>query len=317
MLYLKRPEIEALVNIKKAFPAIEKAYIAMSEGKVNLPPVGHITFPSLDADCHIKYGHIKGDDFFVIKIATGFPLNANHDLPNGNGMLLVLSAQTGEVIAMLHDEMHLTDVRTGICGAIASHLLARSDAKKILIVGTGIQARMQIEAHAAKFDKSLEFYVWGRSRDKTKILADELADKYPITIADDLEAACKQVDIIVTTTGSTQPIIKSDWIKSGTHITAIGADAPGKQELETTLVSEADLLVADSKKQCIDHGEIEEAVKQGLVHNDNIRELGDILANKNIGRKSSDQITIADLTGVAAQDIAIAGVVLNAFSKQI
>jgi len=317
MIYLKRPEIEALVNIEKAFPAIEKAYIAMNVGKVNLPPVGHITFPDLNGDCHIKYGHIMEDEFFVIKVATGFPLNANNGLPTGNGMLLVLSAKTGEVIAMLHDEMHLTDVRTGLGGAIASHLLARDDAKKVLIVGTGIQARMQIEAHAAKFDNSLEFYVWGRSREKTEILADELSDKYSIMIADDLETACKQADIIVTTTGSSHPIIKSGWIKSGTHITAIGADAPGKQELETTLISEADLLVVDSKKQCINHGEIEDAVKQGLVHDDNIHELGEILANKNIGRKSPDQITIVDLTGVAAQDIAIAGVVLNAFSAQI
>jgi ornithine cyclodeaminase len=313
MLILKRPEIEGLVNIEKVFPAIEKAYLAMSKGLVNLPPVGHITFPKLDADCHIKYGHIEDDAFFVIKIATGFPLNSDQGLSNGNGILLVLSAKTGAIIAMLHDEMHLTDVRTGIGGAIASHLLARDDAKRVLIVGTGIQARMQIETHAARFDNTLEFTVWGRSYEKAKALTKEIAEQYSIQIAEDLETACKQADIIVTTTGSTEPLIKSDWIKSGTHITAIGADALGKQELETELISKADVVVVDSINQCTDHGEIEEAVKKSVVQMSSLVELGELISNKALGRKSSDQITITDLTGVAAQDIAIAGVVLDEY----
>jgi len=296
MLILKRPEIEALVNIEKAFSAIEKAYVAMNQGLVNLPPVGHITFPNFDADCHIKYGHIEGDAVFVIKIATGFPLNSKQGLSNGNGVLLVLSAETGAVMAMLHDEMHLTDVRTGVGGAIASHLLAKEDAKRVLIIGTGVQARMQIEAHAATLTK-------------------EIADRYSIQIADDLEAACKQADIIVTTTGSTEPLIKSEWINSGTHITAIGADAPGKQELETKLITKADLVVADSIDQCTDHGEIQQASKQDVFQTASLVELGDVISNKALGRKSTAQITIADLTGVAAQDIAIAGVVLSEYES--
>ncbi len=315
MLILKRPEIEALVNIEKAFSAIEKAYVAMNQGLVNLPPVGHITFPNFDADCHIKYGHIEGDAVFVIKIATGFPLNSKQGLSNGNGVLLVLSAETGAVMAMLHDEMHLTDVRTGVGGAIASHLLAKEDAKRVLIIGTGVQARMQIEAHAARFDNTLEFTVWGRSYNKAKALTKEIADRYSIQIADDLEAACKQADIIVTTTGSTEPLIKSEWINSGTHITAIGADAPGKQELETKLITKADLVVADSIDQCTDHGEIQQASKQDVFQTASLVELGDVISNKALGRKSTAQITIADLTGVAAQDIAIAGVVLSEYES--
>lgn len=317
MIILERPEIEALVNIEKAFPAVEKAYLAMSKGLVNLPPVGHITFPKLDADCHIKYGHIKGDAFFVIKVATGFPLNSDQGLSNGNGMLLVLSAETGAVLAMLHDEMYLTDVRTGIGGAIASHMLSNKGARRVLIVGTGIQARMQIKTHATKFDNALEFSVWGRSPSKATSLVEEMARSYSIKAAEDLETACKEADIIVTTTGSKNPIVKSEWIKSCTHITAVGADAPGKQELETDLISKADVVAVDSINQCIDHGEIEEATKQNIIQTSSLIELGDLISNIELGRKSSNQITIADLTGVAAQDIAIAGVVLDGYCNQI
>lgn len=316
MLYLQRPEIEALVNIEEAFPAIENAYIALSQGRVNLPPVGHITFPNLDADCHIKYGHIEGDDFFVIKVATGFPHNKNNGLENGNGMLLVMSAETGKVKAMLHDEMHLTDVRSSIGGAIASYALARQNAQKVLIVGTGIQAKMQIKAHALKFQNDLEFSIWGRSLKKAQAIIDELSGEFPIKLAEDLEVACKDADIIVTTTGATQPIIKAEWINQGTHVTAIGADAPGKQELEEALIAKADLIIADSISQCIHHGEIEEAIKQGLLNADQIVELGQVLENKELERSQQEQITIADLTGIAAQDIAIAGVILEEHQKR-
>ena len=117
----------------------------------------------LDADCHIKYGHRRGDDVFVIKVATGFPANDPSVAPANNGMSLVLSAETGEVRAVLHDEGLLTDVRTGLGGAIASRTLARDEATRMLVVGTGVQARRQIEAHLELLDRDLDIAVWGRS----------------------------------------------------------------------------------------------------------------------------------------------------------
>lgn len=125
MISLSRTEIEALIDLPSIAPHIEEAYRLTSAGEINLPPVGHITFPDLNADCHIKYGHLVGSDSFVIKVATGFPSNAALGLETGNGLVLVMSAKTGVVQAVLHDEMLLTDVRTGIGGAIASRVLAR------------------------------------------------------------------------------------------------------------------------------------------------------------------------------------------------
>lgn len=315
MLILDRSKIEQLVDFERSFDAISSAYCAASSGEVNLPPVGHITFPDHSGDCHIKYGHVKGDEFFVIKVATGFPNLGKNDLPNGNGILLILSAQTGQVMAVLHDEMHLTDVRTGIGGAIGSHLLAKATSEKVLIVGTGIQAEMQIRAHAAKFNQTLEFSIWGRDNLKAQSLKSRLDNSLNVSVVTDLEQACQQSDIIVTTTTSSTPFIKAEWITPGTHISAIGADAPGKQELMNDVAGNADVIVADSISQCIDHGEIEEAAKRGLIDQSEVLELGNILTNPKLGRKSDNQITLADFTGIAALDIAMAKIIWQSYHQ--
>lgn len=313
MIILTRPKIEALIDLPKAAEAIEDAYRAASKGRVTLPPVGHITFAQ-EADCHIKYGHMQGDPNFVIKVATGFPQNSAKGLPSGNGLVLVLSAETGAVQAMLHDEMVLTDIRTGLGGAIASRALARPDSKTALIIGTGPQARRQIEAHAALMP-DLSFQVWGRDAAKMAALVADMAPTVTVRPVTDIEVATRAADIVITATGSTSPILLSDWVQPGTHITAVGADAPGKQELDIALVARADLLVVDLAKQCLDHGEVSHAAKSNLIKPDDLREMGSILSGTDLGRINSTQITIADLTGIAAQDIAMANAVLAAIEK--
>lgn len=314
MLSLSRTEIEQLIDLPLAAQAIEEAYRAASRGDVNLPPVGHITFPG-DADCHIKYGHIKGDEVFVIKVATGFPGNSAVGRPTGNGLVLVLSAETGAVLATLYDEMMLTDLRTGLGGAIASRTLARANSRKALIVGTGPQARQQIEAHAALMPK-LEFTVWGRDPQKAAALAGDMETDVRVRHVTDLATAALNADIIVTATGATQPFLRSDWVGPGTHITAVGADAPGKQELDVALVARADVIAVDLASQCVDHGEVCHAVKAGLVQPDALIEIGALLEDAKLGRRNDEQITMADLTGISAQDIAIAKAVLQTWDAE-
>lgn len=315
MISLSRTEIEALIDLRNIAPAIEDAYRAASVGEVNLPPVGHITFPDLNADCHIKYGHLSGSESFVIKVATGFPTNTAQDLETGNGLVLVMSAKTGAVQAVLHDEMLPTDVRTGIGGAIASRALALSDSQCVLIVGTGPQAPRQIEAHAALMPNPLRFELWGRNANRAGELVETLSKEFDVNNAKDLEKATKRADIIVTATGATAPLIHSDWVKAGTHITAVGADAPGKQELDPALVARADLIAVDLVLQCLDHGEISHAFQAGLIRANDIIELGALLDSPQSGRSTDEQITLVDLTGIAAQDIAIASSILDAHAK--
>ncbi|MDG0989505.1 MAG: hypothetical protein P8H36_03315 [Yoonia sp.] len=314
MITLTRSEIEALIDFDAAAQAIKAAYVVTSLGKVNLPPVGHITFAQ-GADCHIKYGHMAGDANFVIKVATGFPENDAKGLPSGNGLVLVLSAVTGMVEAMLHDEMMLTDIRTGIGGAIASRALARADSRVALVVGTGPQARRQIEAHAALMP-NLSFQVWGRTSTKVDDLIADLAPHIGVKRAYDLEDATRSADVVITATGSKSPILKLDWVQPGTHITAVGADAPGKQELEIGLVARADVLAVDLVAQCLDHGEVSHAAAKGLITADDLHEIGTLLNGTSLGRVDDSQITITDLTGIAAQDIAMANTVLAASKAQ-
>lgn len=305
MIVLDRDQIAERLDPALAAEAIEAAYIAASAGEVQLPTIGHLAFDDAGGDCHVKIGHRRGDDVFVVKIATGFPGNATlfPGAPVNNGASIVLSARTGEVRAVLHDEMTLTDVRTAIGAAIASRTLARSDATRLLIVGTGVQADHQIHWHRALLPGLVDVAVWGRSAER----AAAVADRNGAAVVDDLAAACASADVIVTVTSATEPLIDVAMITSGTHITAVGADAPGKHELTEALLDRADVVVADRRSQCLDHGEC-----SVLSPATPIRELGAVLAGTEPGRDDDAQVTIADLTGIAAQDVAIAGVVLAA-----
>ncbi len=311
MLVVGRREIEAVIDLVAMAPAIEQAYVAGSNDEIELPPVGHISFPDVKGDCHIKFGHRRGDPDFVIKIAAGFPLQGAQGLPTGNGLSIVMSAETGAVRAVLHDEMVLTDIRTGIGGAIASRLLARPDASRLLVVGTGVQARRQIEAHVALLGRDLDVQVFGRSHDAAHGVANDVASVVGVVVATDLAEACGDADIIVTTTAATVPLIESSWIRAGAHITAVGADAPGKHELDSELLRRADVVVADNWAQCVDHGEL--SVIGADPSGRPALEIGDVIAGQP-GRRHADDLTIADLTGTAAQDIAAARYVLNALT---
>lgn len=311
MILLNRGEIESLIDLPKMAKAVEQSYVSASRGEVKLPPVGHIAFPDSSADCHIKYGHLDGQANFVIKVATGFPHNAAIGQPTGNGLVLVMSALTGEVRAVLHDEMMLTDARTGLGSAIASKTLAKSDARNILIIGTGAQTRWQIEAHKALMPQLAHYELWGRNTERAQQAISNAATIGDVLLARDLKQAVQKADVVVTATGSTHPIIQSDWLKDGTHITAIGADAPGKQELDVELVARADRLVVDLISQCVDHGEVSHAIAANRIDPTCLVEIGQVLANPTLGRADNTQITIADLTGIAAQDIAISNALLG------
>jgi len=316
-LTLSRPEIEALLQIEDGFDPIKDAYIAVTDGRCDLPPVGYLSFPDAKGDCHIKYGHIAGDSVFVIKIATGFYDNPSKGLASSNGIMLALSAETGEVMAILQDEGYLTDLRTGIGAALATKAGCRGDAQRVGVVGTGIQARIQIRCLNALIpDAGLVFSVWGRSEKKMRQLAQDLAaHQISVTVQPDLKTLCVNADILLTTTAAKTPLIRSSWISDGTHITASGADAPGKQELDSALTARADLLILDSDAQCIDHGEVAIPAEAGLLSPDRYRTLGKVLSGQQAGRSAPSQVTIADLTGLGSQDIAIARTALDAYAR--
>jgi len=308
-------KILTLDQIKSVLPSvdlmgeIESGFIAYSQGRAVVPPVGELVMQDPPGDVHIKYGYLTGDDYYVIKIASGFYENPKLDLPSSNGLMLVFSQKTGALEAVLLDEGYLTDIRTAIAGAIAAKYLAPSSVERIGIVGSGMQARLQLE-YLAPVTDCRDVLVWGRSEDKLAAYEQDMTEKgfrvSTTTDAGDIMASCR---LIVTTTPATSPIL-SGQAQPGTHITAVGSDTHDKQELDAEILSRAELVVADSISQCLERGEIHQALKSNAITEAGLVELGSIIAGDAIGRESDDQVTVADLTGVAVQDIQISKAVL-------
>lgn len=309
---LKLAEIKQRIHVPAMIQAIEDGFVLYSQDKVVVPPVGFLNFDDPPGDVHIKYGYVKNDDVYVLKIASGFCENEKLGVPFADGVILVFSQKTGHLQLVLHDECWLTDMRTAAAGAVAARHLAPKTVSSIGIVGTGTQARMQLELLQGVVDCN-SCYIWGRDPGKVQKMIEDLNAKENIrnwgleikaaTSIDELTAQC---NLIVMTTSAREPVIHAGQVQKGTHITAMGSDDHGKQELEAAVLGNADVVVADSISQCVDHGECFHAVKAGLIEEGAIVELGNVIKDPALGRTSDDQVTIADLTGVAVQDIQIA-----------
>lgn len=311
-------EIKSILHknpVTELLQTIEDGFVMYSNKKVVVPPVGYLGFKHPPGDVHIKYGYIQGDDYYVIKIASGFYNNPTIGLPTGNGMMLLFSQKTGETLSILLDEGYLTDVRTAVAGAVAAKYLAPSTISCIGIVGTGMQARLQLE-YLKSVIPCRKVIIWGRSEDKlSSFKAEPSLQDFSITTTSEIISLTSRCNLIVTTTPSRKALVMAAHIQPGTHITAVGADAEGKQEIDPAIFDKADIIVADSKDQCIDHGDISYAVKEGMLNPDNVIELGEVIHNKRLQRNNDHQITVADLTGVAIQDIQITKYIYRALSK--
>ncbi|WP_088968211.1 ornithine cyclodeaminase family protein [Vogesella sp. LIG4] len=289
---------------------IRDGLIAYSAGKVQLAPAQHIKFDALEADCVIKSGYLEGDKVFTVKVSSGFYQNPQQGLASNHGMLIVFSARTGVPQALLLDKGWLTAQRTAMTGRLVAEAMAPAEVEAIGILGTGQQAHMQLEA-LGEVQPCRKVWVWGRHEAGLNAFCEHFRDMgydmRPTQDAQQLAAACR---LIVTCTPSPHPLLQAEWIMPGTHITAVGADRKGKQELSCNLVALADVRVADSLSQSLEFGEFSHAFEAGLISQADVAELGNVLAGKLQGRQSASDITIADLTGLAIQDVQIAKSVL-------
>ena len=299
MKTLQLQEIMDCVQLPNIITMQEQGFQALSQGRVDVPAPGYLQQHNPPGSYHIKYGLIEDDKFWVVKIAGG----PNH-MPE-NGMMMAISIATGDPVFLLEDHGYLTKLRTAVAGLIAAKQLANKDITCIGIIGTGEQARLQLEI-LTEWTSCKDVFVWGRSTDKVSAYQKDMETKgFNVNIADNIERLARNCNLIITTTASKEPLLKSCLVQPGTHITAVGADAPGKIELDPKLVAKCDIIVVDSKSQCIDHGEIKQAYIQKLISDDRIIELGEIIENPALGRSTESQITLTDLTGVAVQDIQI------------
>lgn len=300
-----RQEIQRVIQRDDVLTAVEAGFVLYSLGEVNVPPTSQLSFNQPPGEVHVKTGYIDGESLYVINVASGFFENpAVHGLPSSDGLMLVYRRETGELLAILLDHGLLTDIRTAAAGAIAAKYLAPRDISAIGIVGTGIQARLQLE-WLADITDCREVVVWGRSAERLDDYIADMGDHYAITPTQDMNYLADRCNLIVTTTASKSPLLFTEQINHGTHITALGADTIGKQELDPRILYSADLVVADSISQCIEYGEISHASEMVL----RVTELGSVIDNPFLQRQHDDQITVADLTGVSVQDVKIATLV--------
>jgi ornithine cyclodeaminase len=321
VLILREPEIRALLDPEACIAAMEQAFAAYSTGQAQLPAVIHLDIPDGDAssirgEIHVKAGYANGGPYYAVKIVSGFLNNPKLGLPANDGMVVVFDAQTGAPAAFLLDNGFITDFRTGAAGAVAAKYLARKKIAAVAVIGTGGQARYQIEMLALQRNFS-EVRIWGRDPHKAKTCADELAKSRVIpacnfAVSDSVQAAIEGADVVITVTATREPLVRAAWLKPGATLIAVGSDAPDKQELDVDVLARADKIVADSIAQCIRLGEIHHAVERGAITKEKIyAELGEITAGIKPGRTSEGEIIVCDLTGVGVQDVAAASLVIE------
>lgn len=287
---------------------MKQGFVAYSNQRSVVPPVGELLFDKPKGETHIKYGYIQQQPYYVIKVASGFYANPQLGLSSSQGLMLLFSQQTGQPVAILLDEGHLTDIRTAAAGALVARYFAPKQVKAIGIIGTGIQAKLQLQFLLKQTDCKT-VWVWGRNAPNTQAFVADISNECNISIANSPAELAQHANLIVTTTPSHTPLLQAQDIQPGTHITAVGSDTADKQELDSHILAKADLAIADSISQSKSRGEIYRATQNGCLSPNQITELGTALQDATLQRQNDNQITIADLTGVAVQDIMIASAV--------
>lgn len=287
---------------------VEKAFEALASGNVIMPPIMSMDLPAVNAEVDVKTAFIPGFDHFAIKVSPGFFDNPKLGLPSLNGLMMLLSAKTGMASAVFLDNGYLTDLRTAAAGGVVARHMAPKNVETAGVIGTGVQARLQIIA--AHFERPFKkVLVWGRNKDHAEACAKDIAYEIDVEAhaVDSAEQVVKESQLLVTTTPSREPLIDADWMHPDLHITAMGSDQEGKNELDPEIVAQADIYVCDRVSQCEKLGELRTALETGNWPTDKTpAELGEIIAGTKPNRTTDASITICDLTGTGAQDTAIA-----------
>jgi len=280
---------------------MREALIANARGECDTPMPMHLDIPPEQGEIHMKSSYRLGGRYFALKIASTFPANVGRGLPTGNGMMLLSSAGTGEPVAFLADAGHLTDVRTAAVAALVARELGRQD-QAIGILGAGVQARLQARMHAEVLDLK-QVWIWGRDpqrADECRCDVQALLPGVAVEIAASPGEVARRARLIVTATASRQPLLLAEDLQPGTHISAVGADSIGKQELDAGILRRAALVLADSRRQCEKLGE--------LQHVPDIwgkaTEIGAFCESPAAWNR--DGITVCDFTGLGAEDLYIA-----------
>lgn len=288
--------------------AIEDAFIRYANGEARVPPVIGIEVPEQNGACDVKGAYMSGFPYFAIKISTRYFDNQRRfGISTANGMMALMNAENGVPEVVLLDNGYLTHIRTALAGALVAKYLAKRDPTVVGLIGAGNQARLQARAlrMVRPFQRVL---VYNHIPEEAEKYAREMPEVLgcPVSAVREAEEAVCPADVVITSTPSTVPLVRAEWLQAGAHVTALGADAPHKQELDPLVFQRADVVVCDSPVQCALRGDLHHALEAGTISADRVLELGVVCAGRERGRTRDDEVTVCDLTGVGVQDTAIA-----------
>ncbi len=315
MLVLEEAQLREIAVIDEAaLNIVEQSFAWVADGNVDMPPIMHMSIPENNGDVDIKSAYVQGLDTLTVKLGSGFFNNPAKGLPSSSSTMVVMSTETGFCEAVLLENGYLTNLRTGMAGAVAAKYLARKDIDTVGIIGAGAQARFQLECLRLVRDFS-KVRVFSRRQDQAQTYAVEMSKTLgvDVVVCETAEEVVKESQIIVTTTSSREPVIKAAWLQPGTHITAMGADVGGKQELAQECLERATLLVCDKASQCLSMGEFQARGSRLDTLAQSAIELGEYVAGTHYFEAAESDITICDLTGMGVQDTAIASLVMQKF----
>jgi len=308
MLIVDEDAAQRVVGMADAIEAIEQAFVSLERGRAEVFPVtvGHGGAP--DTMFAVKSGLIRDGGLVGLKVGSYWPGNRQAGLPSHGATTLFLDDATGRPAALV-SSTYLTGIRTAAADAVAVRRLARADAETLAIVGAGHQAWFDLLA-VCEVRPIRRLRVWNRDPARAAAFAARAQTDLGLdSAAVSLEAAVRDADIVITATAASQPLVQSEWIRPGTHISAMGADSVGKQELDPALVA-AGFLYADVVRQALTIGEFQVAARAGAIVEADIRTLGSALVS-GVGRVARDDITIFDSSGTAIQDLAIAALAVE------
>ncbi len=304
---LDRDDVQRLVSMAGAITAVREAFAAADRGQAVMPAPFELHLPDVDGELHVKGAYLKGAPVFAVKTATGFYRNARLGLPVSGGMTLVYDATTGRLRVLITDGGLLTELRTAAAGALAADLLARPVARTAAVIGTGGQARYQLQA-LLEVRPIEHVTVWGRRPEAAEqYRRDMAAAGVPVSLAATVRQAVEGADVVITATSSTAPLVEAGWLARGAHVTAVGSDMPHKQELDPRVLAAAGKYVPDSIETAATSGELHHALEAGVFDVGSVYgELTAVASGRLAGRTADDELTVADLTGMGIQDAAVA-----------
>lgn len=320
-LLLTGKQVKKILAMENVLGAVEDAFKHKGLEKVQMPPKAYLFYEKFDGDLRTMPSYVEDMDVSAVKIVNVHPQNAkNYGMRTVMGLLVLVDPHTGAPLAIM-DATHITDMRTGAASAIASKYLARPNPRVLGIIGAGNQARTQMLALITQYGSFDEVRIFDIYPEKSKAVARQFRRLYrdrigrvrSVSSAKDAVSGC---DIVVTATSSRSPIVMDEWVGEGTHINCIGADAPGKQELDSRILKRARVII-DDWEQASHSGEINVPLSKGELTKDDVNgEIGRIVAGLSSGRQSDTEITVFCSTGLAVQDCLTAKIVYDAASKE-